>query len=83
MSINAVNSNGKVTTAHLKKTAYIYIRQSTLRQVFENIPISNCKVHDGIFLKLFAGPVRRGPPYRPSQKRGSNFLDTDKRAPAS
>jgi DNA invertase Pin-like site-specific DNA recombinase len=36
MSINAVNSNGKVTTAHLKKTAYLYIRQSTLRQVFEN-----------------------------------------------
>jgi DNA invertase Pin-like site-specific DNA recombinase len=36
MSINAVNSNGKVTAAHLKKTAYLYIRQSTLRQVFEN-----------------------------------------------
>jgi hypothetical protein len=33
MSINAVNSNGKVTAAHLKKTAYLYIRQSTLRQV--------------------------------------------------
>jgi DNA invertase Pin-like site-specific DNA recombinase len=36
MSINAVNSNGKVTAGHLKKTAYLYIRQSTLRQVFEN-----------------------------------------------
>jgi len=36
MSINAVNSNGKVTAGHLKKTAYLYVRQSTLRQVFEN-----------------------------------------------
>ena len=36
MSINVVNSNGKVTAGHLKKTAYLYIRQSTLRQVFEN-----------------------------------------------
>jgi DNA invertase Pin-like site-specific DNA recombinase len=36
MSTNALNSNGKVTAGHLKKTAYLYIRQSTLRQVFEN-----------------------------------------------
>src|SRR5438128_12426008 len=26
----------KVTTGHLKRNAYLYIRQSTLRQVFEN-----------------------------------------------
>jgi len=36
MSISCVNSNWKVTAEHLKKTAYLYIRQSTLRQVFEN-----------------------------------------------
>jgi DNA invertase Pin-like site-specific DNA recombinase len=36
MNINATNSNGKVNPGHLKKTAYLYIRQSTLRQVFEN-----------------------------------------------
>ena len=36
MNINAASSNGKVTAGHLKKTAYLYIRQSTLRQVFEN-----------------------------------------------
>ncbi len=36
MSVNVLNSNGKVTAEHLKKTAYLYIRQSTLRQVFEN-----------------------------------------------
>jgi DNA invertase Pin-like site-specific DNA recombinase len=36
MNTNALNSNGKVTAGHLKKTAYLYIRQSTLRQVFEN-----------------------------------------------
>jgi hypothetical protein len=36
MSTIALNSNGKVTAGHLKKTAYLYIRQSTLRQVFEN-----------------------------------------------
>src|SRR5438309_3751511 len=27
----------KVTPSHLKRTAYLYIRQSTLRQVFENV----------------------------------------------
>ena len=26
----------KVTTSHLKRGAYLYVRQSTLRQVFEN-----------------------------------------------
>jgi DNA invertase Pin-like site-specific DNA recombinase len=36
MSINALNSNSKITPGHLKKRAYLYIRQSTLRQVFEN-----------------------------------------------
>ena len=36
MSTNALNSNGKVSAGHLKKTAYLYIRQSTLRRVFEN-----------------------------------------------
>src|ERR1700724_1573459 len=36
MSFTALNSNSKITPGHLKKTAYLYIRQSTLRQVFEN-----------------------------------------------
>src|ERR1700688_3075450 len=36
MSVTALNSNSKITTGHLKKRAYLYIRQSTLRQVFEN-----------------------------------------------
>jgi DNA invertase Pin-like site-specific DNA recombinase len=31
-----MNPDSKVTAAHLKRTAYLYIRQSTLRQVFEN-----------------------------------------------
>ena len=26
----------KVTTGHLKRNAYLYVRQSTIRQVFEN-----------------------------------------------
>jgi len=26
----------KVTASHLKRGAYLYVRQSTLRQVFEN-----------------------------------------------
>lgn len=26
----------KITSDHLKRNAYLYIRQSTLRQVFEN-----------------------------------------------
>ena len=30
------NSGQKITFAHLKRNAYLYIRQSTLRQVFEN-----------------------------------------------
>jgi len=28
--------NSKVTTSHLQRTAYLYVRQSTVRQVFEN-----------------------------------------------
>ena len=31
-----MNCDTKVTPEHLKRTAYLYIRQSTLRQVFEN-----------------------------------------------
>ena len=31
-----MNSDSKVTSEHLKRLAYLYIRQSTLRQVFEN-----------------------------------------------
>jgi DNA invertase Pin-like site-specific DNA recombinase len=31
-----MNNDSKVTPEHLKRTAYLYIRQSTLRQVFEN-----------------------------------------------
>ena len=36
MSIDALNSNSKITLGHLKKRAYLYIRQSTQRQMFEN-----------------------------------------------
>ena len=31
-----IDTNSKVTASHLKRDAYLYIRQSTLRQVFEN-----------------------------------------------
>lgn len=30
------DAHQKVTPAHLKRNAYLYVRQSTLRQVFEN-----------------------------------------------
>lgn len=30
------DAHQKVTAAHLKRNAYLYVRQSTLRQVFEN-----------------------------------------------
>jgi hypothetical protein len=30
------DAHQKVTPRHLKRNAYLYIRQSTLRQVFEN-----------------------------------------------
>jgi DNA invertase Pin-like site-specific DNA recombinase len=29
-------SHGKITAGHLARLAYLYVRQSTLRQVFEN-----------------------------------------------
>ncbi len=29
-------ANQKVTASHLKRSAYLYVRQSTVRQVFEN-----------------------------------------------
>jgi DNA invertase Pin-like site-specific DNA recombinase len=31
-----METNSKVTAGHLKRTAYLYVRQSTVRQVFEN-----------------------------------------------
>ena len=31
-----IDEHDKVTAAHLKRNAYLYIRQSTLRQVMEN-----------------------------------------------
>lgn len=34
--MNSHYPNSKISAAHLKRTAYLYIRQSTLRQVFEN-----------------------------------------------
>ncbi len=33
----SIESNQKVTAGHLKRNAYLYVRQSTMRQVFENI----------------------------------------------
>ena len=35
MSLNG-EAHQKITTAHLSRLAYLYVRQSTLRQVFEN-----------------------------------------------
>jgi len=32
----SIESNQKVTAGHLKRNAYLYVRQSTMRQVFEN-----------------------------------------------
>ena len=31
-----MEKNSKVSASHLKRTAYLYVRQSTVRQVFEN-----------------------------------------------
>src|SRR5438477_10488712 len=31
-----LEANQKVTASHLKRSAYLYVRQSTVRQVFEN-----------------------------------------------
>ena len=31
-----LSAHQKVTASHLKRQAYLYVRQSTLRQVFEN-----------------------------------------------
>ena len=31
-----METNSKVNAGHLKRTAYLYVRQSTVRQVFEN-----------------------------------------------
>jgi hypothetical protein len=35
MSMNS-ESHQKITSAHLSRMAYLYVRQSTLRQVLEN-----------------------------------------------
>jgi DNA invertase Pin-like site-specific DNA recombinase len=34
--MNNLDQHHKVTASHLKRLAYLYVRQSTLRQVFEN-----------------------------------------------
>lgn len=34
--MNAETYNGKVTVEHLRRNAYLYVRQSTLQQVMEN-----------------------------------------------
>ena len=31
-----MEKNSKVSASHLKRTSYLYVRQSTVRQVFEN-----------------------------------------------
>jgi DNA invertase Pin-like site-specific DNA recombinase len=36
MSVTDVETAGKVTAGHLARTAYLYVRQSTLRQVVHN-----------------------------------------------
>ena len=32
----STDTSQKVTASHLKRDAYLYVRQSTVRQVFEN-----------------------------------------------
>ena len=32
----SAEAHQKVTASHLKRNAYLYVRQSTVRQVFEN-----------------------------------------------
>ena len=32
----STDASQKVTASHLKRSAYLYVRQSTMRQVFEN-----------------------------------------------
>ena len=32
----SADASQKVTASHLKRDAYLYVRQSTVRQVFEN-----------------------------------------------
>src|SRR6266498_734643 len=36
-------SSGKVTAEHLRRNAYLYVRQSTLRQVMENTESTKCQ----------------------------------------
>jgi DNA invertase Pin-like site-specific DNA recombinase len=36
MHVSSVDTTGKVTAGHLARTAYLYVRQSTLRQVVHN-----------------------------------------------
>ena len=31
-------SSHKVTSSHLERKAYLYVRQSSMQQVFENLP---------------------------------------------
>ena len=51
----------KVQASHLKRNAYLYVRQSTLRQVFENTESTNANMRCANGRSPWDG---RGPHYR-------------------
>jgi len=81
-----INDNGhqKVTDSHLQRDAYLYVRQSTLRQVFENTDSWGM----ALFIRQgFIGWMRAWPmcdaPARPKKCRSTGMADTQLLVPSS
>ncbi len=56
--MNNYQNNQKVTANHLKRNAYLYIRQSTLRQVFENTESTKRQYALSCACQAFIGPLK-------------------------
>ena len=57
----------KVTGAHLARTAYLYVRQSTLRQVLTNTESATRQYGLRQKASRWAGPPRRSSPSTPTR----------------
>lgn len=75
--MSSVETSGKVTAGHLSRTAYLYVRQSTLRQVVHNT--ESATRQRGCVVELAGTPVdvvdvERGNLRRPQNPRRASSI---------
>ena len=64
-----MNAQEKVKASHLKRDAYLYVRQSSLQQVFENTESTQRQYALRQRAVALVGPVHGAP----SEERGQRF----------